>query len=255
MNTIDPVARRERLSRLGILEEPMGYVDGQNLYQFVGSSPTDRLDPTGLEDDGHGSVALGYAEQLERAKAAKQAWRVAQKQRLGAALAALCPQQTFTNVDNCNCTQEDCKAQAQKIADAIVDAVYKERMEGDQLGGNLGNLTGGNQCGDWQVIVSTAANSVINKYKKTKNNCFEMTLFEGKGDLSQHQWTGIGIGPNMVIIDPWPSGGKGNLDDSSATGGWKNVKSWPTTPSATRPSTPQAPANPVTPATQPSTGS
>src|SRR5947209_9881826 len=44
-----PESRRtERLSRIGILEEPMGYVDGQNLYQFVGSDPVSSVDPLGL---------------------------------------------------------------------------------------------------------------------------------------------------------------------------------------------------------------
>lgn len=38
----------ERLQRLGILEEPMGYVDGANVYEYVGSNPLDRTDPQGL---------------------------------------------------------------------------------------------------------------------------------------------------------------------------------------------------------------
>jgi hypothetical protein len=41
--------RRDRLCRLGILEEPMGYVDGLNLYEYVKSGPTSRLDPLGLK--------------------------------------------------------------------------------------------------------------------------------------------------------------------------------------------------------------
>lgn len=47
-NTMAATIRRDRLSRLGILEEPMGYVDGQNLYQFVLSNPVAMLDPLGL---------------------------------------------------------------------------------------------------------------------------------------------------------------------------------------------------------------
>lgn len=49
MNT--PFANRlntERLHRLGILEAPMGYVDGANLYEYVGSNPEEYTDPTGL---------------------------------------------------------------------------------------------------------------------------------------------------------------------------------------------------------------
>lgn len=37
-----------RLTRLGLLTEPAGYVDGQNLYEYVGSNPVKRLDPSGL---------------------------------------------------------------------------------------------------------------------------------------------------------------------------------------------------------------
>ncbi|HZL36136.1 MAG TPA: hypothetical protein VFC78_12540 [Tepidisphaeraceae bacterium] len=46
------IARRstnERLSRLGILHEPMGYVDGANLYEFVADGPIDLVDPLGLD--------------------------------------------------------------------------------------------------------------------------------------------------------------------------------------------------------------
>lgn len=46
-----PLAKRlntERLQRLGILEEPSGYVDGGNLYEYVGSYPLGRTDPQGL---------------------------------------------------------------------------------------------------------------------------------------------------------------------------------------------------------------
>jgi len=39
-----------------------------------------------------------------------------------------------------------------------------------------------------------------------------------------HQWVGIQIGAAEMIIDPWPSGGTGNLNDASATTGWDNVK-------------------------------
>jgi hypothetical protein len=34
----------ERLSRLGLLQEPAGYVDGQNLYEYVRSCPTSLVD-------------------------------------------------------------------------------------------------------------------------------------------------------------------------------------------------------------------
>lgn len=44
------VVSNERLLRLGLLQEPAGYVDGPNLFQYVGGNPVNRLDPTGLTD-------------------------------------------------------------------------------------------------------------------------------------------------------------------------------------------------------------
>lgn len=59
MNAMDAnvsVSRRERLSRLGVLEEPMGYVDGQNLYQYVTSNPVNLVDPLGLQAGNEGAL-------------------------------------------------------------------------------------------------------------------------------------------------------------------------------------------------------
>jgi len=42
------IGSRSRFSRLGILEEPVGYVDGTNLYDYVKNDPIDHLDPLGL---------------------------------------------------------------------------------------------------------------------------------------------------------------------------------------------------------------
>lgn len=41
----------DRLSRLGLLPEPAGYVDGANLYQFVTGSPVGNVDPMGLKEE------------------------------------------------------------------------------------------------------------------------------------------------------------------------------------------------------------
>lgn len=38
----------ERLSRLGLLQEPAGYVYGPSLYEYVGSNPGNLVDPSGL---------------------------------------------------------------------------------------------------------------------------------------------------------------------------------------------------------------
>lgn len=38
----------ERMSRLGLVEQPMAYVDGLDYYQYETDNPIDRLDPSGL---------------------------------------------------------------------------------------------------------------------------------------------------------------------------------------------------------------
>lgn len=43
----DNKVQRDRLSRLGLLEEPMGYVDGMSLYEYVKSDPLSTVDPLG----------------------------------------------------------------------------------------------------------------------------------------------------------------------------------------------------------------
>jgi len=47
-NPVVDFNRLDRLSRLGILEEPMGYVDGANLYEYVRDDPVNLVDPLGL---------------------------------------------------------------------------------------------------------------------------------------------------------------------------------------------------------------
>lgn len=42
-------SRKERLSRLGILYEPLGYVDGANVYEYERNSPATGLDPLGTQ--------------------------------------------------------------------------------------------------------------------------------------------------------------------------------------------------------------
>lgn len=49
MNATQSPAKSERMTRLGLLTEPAGYVDGPNLYEYVGSNPVNQLDPLGLQ--------------------------------------------------------------------------------------------------------------------------------------------------------------------------------------------------------------
>jgi len=48
MNATQSSDKSDRMARMGLLNEPAGYVDGPNLYEFVGSNPVDRVDPAGL---------------------------------------------------------------------------------------------------------------------------------------------------------------------------------------------------------------
>jgi len=49
MNATQKQHKAERMSRMGLLAEPAGYVDGMNLYEFVTSNPTNLVDPLGLQ--------------------------------------------------------------------------------------------------------------------------------------------------------------------------------------------------------------
>lgn len=42
-------AKVERMSRLGLLKEPVGYVEGQNLYEYCKSGPNNAVDPEGTD--------------------------------------------------------------------------------------------------------------------------------------------------------------------------------------------------------------
>src|ERR1700704_3747389 len=61
--TTHETGRNEQMSRLGLLNEPAGYVDGPNLYEFVESNPVGLLDPMGLQATSRpaalGDAALG----------------------------------------------------------------------------------------------------------------------------------------------------------------------------------------------------
>lgn len=49
MTAARSTCKSERLTRMGLLAEPAGYVDGQNLYEYVTSNPATGTDPTGLQ--------------------------------------------------------------------------------------------------------------------------------------------------------------------------------------------------------------
>jgi hypothetical protein len=145
---------------------------------------------------------------------------------LGIALKALAPPPKPPGFDE----------EAQQIADAIVGAVLKERLGGDQPGGWLSTWMGFvyNACGDWQGVVGEAANNVIDQWARRRQNSFVMKLKTGTGPwkewhqgVPRHQWVAIGAcgSGKTAVVDPWPTGGSGSLLDNSASGaGWTTVK-------------------------------
>lgn len=66
--------KSERLSRMGLLTEPAGYVDGTNLYEYVTSNPTNFLDPMGLQTLKEQEQA-GWDKHKGAAEAALNFWK------------------------------------------------------------------------------------------------------------------------------------------------------------------------------------
>lgn len=68
-------SRRRRLDRLGLLDEPLGYVDGLNVYEFVKSSPTNLLDPMGLQAEEQAREKELWNKQKDAASAGLNFWK------------------------------------------------------------------------------------------------------------------------------------------------------------------------------------
>ncbi|MEM8873202.1 MAG: hypothetical protein AAGD32_02980 [Planctomycetota bacterium] len=99
------------------------------------------------------------------------------------------------------------------LSRAIVDAVKGERVGGDQLPGNMGNYTGGNQCGDWQAIIGNAIVEVLPPFNESKFKVYMVQAFDADGD--EHNWIEIDGQNGTVVVDPWPNGGTGEINDTS----------------------------------------
>ncbi|MGF1633903.1 MAG: hypothetical protein ACFCVE_08655 [Phycisphaerae bacterium] len=239
------------LSRRFDLQQPAGYIDGQNLYQYASSGPAETVDPDGLQSKDRN--ARGPAATRERNRELNE-WASDQRRKLRDSLEKLCPAGAFRSISNCDCTPDDCTAQAKELANAIVDAVkQRRRQHGDQWGGVNGNrgkrLTGNYDCGDWQVLIMATVNPIIEKHRKAGKACFNSVAIEATGarnhGVPNHQWIEIAIGNDStktVTVDPWPSGGNDDLINTTAIGGWPIVKKFPYFP---------FPPTALAPATQP----
>lgn len=218
--------------------------DGANLYQYTRSDPVKYVDPSGLGSAPVGAwgPAAGWNQQVGRDidKANEQlansfplrveVWANQQKARLGPAIAAL-----GTGAACCKDPAEYAK-QAQEYADAIVDAIAKKRIsDGDQAIAGWSSWAptpSTYACGQWQELCFVAASPVNLSWLATGKGCFNVQLRGGSGKFSwkyfvpRHQWVEIehrGT-KKKLVIDPWPSGGMGDVDDPVATKGWPTVK-------------------------------
>jgi hypothetical protein len=74
---IDTASRTERLLRLGVLQEPLGYVDGANAYEYVRCNPVGGVDPLGLAGTQPDSWLFGeHSTDVPYGKNAKSAVRI-----------------------------------------------------------------------------------------------------------------------------------------------------------------------------------
>ncbi|HEX8342009.1 MAG TPA: RHS repeat-associated core domain-containing protein [Tepidisphaeraceae bacterium] len=222
-----------------IERDPLEYVDSMNAYEALLSNPVKYTDPAGTQVQGWTGPGMPPPIPVENRKDKLDRWSKNQKKSLGELLRGQCP--TSGNSGTNCCTPEDCARQAQSIADAIVNAIYNQRIKSDQFGGSLGNWTYGYQCGDWQQLTENAAQQAIRD--SGGKSCFTVTrvnastqvwwpqvdLLNGTAGWRStfHNWTELSV-PNgpPIVIDPWPSGG-GTINDTSYTGGWTTTSRIP----------------------------
>src|SRR6185437_10803525 len=92
-------------------------------------------------------------------------------------------------------------------------------------------------CGDWQLLDQQAAQAANDVFKKAGTSGFRVDMADGasgagKNSILQglrhtHNWVEIscrsakpGTPGAYVVIDPYPNGGNGNVNDTSSTSSW-----------------------------------
>src|SRR5665213_2754454 len=210
-------------------KDPAGYLDGSNVYRFAQDDPVQGGDPSGLAYDVNiGDSRPNYHIGMPDLSARVDKWAAAPKSKLRAALAALCAKCKASAGFGAKCGPADCAAQAQVLADAIVDAIAQHRKTaGDQPSSWRSNVMPFDfACGDWQQLTSDAGDAANTPYVKAKTSAFRVNSVEGKNYL-QHHWTEIGCRSaapgtpgSYIVIDPYPTGGKGDVIDPSSANDW-----------------------------------
>jgi RHS repeat-associated protein len=199
-----------------ISRDKLNYVDGMNVYSGYFASRFN-FDPTGLSDLTH--LVDGHARALARQEAARKKRLEVLKQKFNAkgltkAMEAI--------ADDCmckNCSIEDAKKDAQKIAQALERMFVQAHGQGSS---QHGHNRGGFLCWDWSTMFNFAANTVASKCWQadvgtefatdgsgTIHYFLVLSLKDGKKELTDNCY---------VIID----------DDWSKDGWWrrKNLVEW-----------------------------
>ena len=130
--------------------DPVGYVAGVNIYEYVWDSPTTRSDPPGLQafPPGFSLPDLSRDDHLaERVRAYEK-------------IAALC------NCECLECTEEECLAEARQIADAYVGMFYRRRRLNPRP---FGDYRSGWMCYQWQTLTFNELEDFVSGGK-----CFDM---------------------------------------------------------------------------------
>jgi RHS repeat-associated protein len=182
-----------------VQRDPIGYHDGQSLYEYVGSAPTWGLDPTGLQED-----PLGRAP---RARPITKESGEEQLRSLVEGLKGLC--------EKCNdcpeCTEAQCKEEAEKISKALWKTWNANFGKGastgdDQIGGYL--------CWDWARVFQKALANLELKCWKSELKTYAMKV----GGVGIHTTIRISAGKGQKkectkVVDGGNLGGKDVVHD------------------------------------------
>ncbi|GIW75166.1 MAG: hypothetical protein KatS3mg104_0229 [Phycisphaerae bacterium] len=214
--------------------DPLGsdYQDGMNLYQPYRGNPVVYTDSSGY-CCGVTVPSEAFEWQERQRVLGLIAESGAQRAILYTKLVNLCPR-TRTNWKSQCCDPDDCIKQAGRLADKIVGAVLLQRINSPQMGGTAGNVTGGNQCGDWQQYMQDASIAALEEFQAEGKSCFVVTSVDATEEYAlwvntYHNWIEIsGPGGGPVVIDPWPTAGQ-TIVDSSHTQGWDRERRGPVT--------------------------
>lgn len=188
-----------------MLNNPSFHIDPRGLQE---SSPYDPLSPPA------GTSEANYENALRQMGLGDRFLRLSRtiRGRAQLGLEALCGCASLT------CSQAECMAESAEIANAYVDAYYKERSWSIPRIVVRDDYRAGRLCYQWQTITFNAVKSIVRKGK-----CFEIdrvgsVTANGTSTTLQHNWIAISaekqgdngqetrrapIGKCTAYLDPW----------------------------------------------------